>query len=70
MKRTKKTTTRARGRLDAPSALTSTERLYAERIVSILEAVPDKPRAIAMLVANAYMDGLLAGQGIRLGTDD
>ncbi len=44
----------------------STEQLQAaEHTVMQIAAMPKKTRLIAVMVANAYMDGLLAGQALR-----
>ena len=44
----------------------STEQLQAaEHAVMQIAAMPKKTRLIAVMVANAYMDGLLAGQALR-----
>lgn len=37
----------------------------AERTAMQIAAMPKDTRMIAVMVANAYMDGLLAGQGIK-----
>lgn len=44
----------------------SAEQLQAaEHTVMQIAAMPKKTRLIAVMVANAYMDGLLAGQALR-----